>query len=137
MEDSPDIQEVFEMLAEKLGGKPELGSPKAQIQTLLEAYALLKTPSKLKAGDIIRGKQLLTQNQQVHWDQPHVIVEILEKPLVLTVDPERVGYSSAAVSYNAIVAQVVKGTVCRYFIDTSLYELYPGIDKIMKESLSS
>lgn len=111
------------------------------LKHLMVGYGFLTQPRKpLKAGDIVRGIRELTESHIRDWDHPHIILEILEKPVRLTLDHEAISTNISSKHYDCVVLSCVptkgKGWILQHFADSREWELFPDADKLKTDTHS-
>lgn len=73
-----------------------------QVTSLRDSMALLNKPHVFKVGDVIRGK-LGIANDYRSFQEPHIVLEVLERPKTVHIDESSVGTVNAARRYDMIV----------------------------------
>lgn len=145
----------FDELLAKLKGLRENaddGNPSAPVEfdvarhvrALRTGYALLMEPVTIRPGDIVRGRKELAEAMTRDYEKPHILIEILPRPVPLELDSEHVADSTAAKRYDCIIGTMVSHPqrggpfFITYYADIREWELYPGIDTLTdKEALAS
>ncbi len=130
----------LKQLSEEVSGEPEAPSVlksemtfAEQIRALSTAYALLNEPVTIKPGDIIRGRRELAEGMIRDWEKPHILLELLPTPILLSLDSEKIADCSAAKRYDCVIGCLLihptrKGLFfLRYFADIREWELFPGV----------
>lgn len=106
------------------------------IRSLKAGYALFHEEVNLKPGDIIRGKKELTSHMIKYWDRPHIVLEILETPVVLALSGEDAADCSSCKRYDMIIGAATMRSdpslLLRFYADAREWELFPDADKIGK-----
>jgi hypothetical protein len=57
-------------------------------QKLIEVYQKLLEPHEFKVGDLVKWKQGLKSKKLPYMNQPAVVIQLLEKPLINRLDEE-------------------------------------------------
>lgn len=103
-----------------------------QIALLRSAATEYWTPTAFKKGNIVRGRKAFAAGSLQHWDQPHIILAVLDSPHTIYADPKTIGYCTAAKNLTMVVALVGDADqdgftpVLRYYADPVEWELYPA-----------
>lgn len=112
-----------------LAGSVRPATPE-MVQALLDVVAVHQSPPKFKVGQFVRFRPYVTYVKS--GGNLHVVTDVLDEPIVVPMDQETSGYSSAYRRLNVIVAVYVgKHTICKYYADSRELEPYPDIEKLM------
>lgn len=120
--------ELMEMTSPN--GYSSAGSPAEQVGKLMHELGNYLQPPVFKVGDIVRcRKELSTQIK--HWDQPHIVVEVMKDPCNLLQDCEKISSCTATKKMDIVVIAIFSdGSPVSHFADRRDYELYPDSDKL-------
>lgn len=132
------LDELFAQLGDRSGSSDNSEdnslTDKARVAFLLEGLSEFMQPvPDFKVGDIVRGKNTLTMHLR-NSRKPHIVMELLDKPVTVAINHEGIGMPAAAGRYDMVVGAAItagkKMSLARYVSDRREWELYPEPEKL-------